>query len=259
MGVRISAYAVDLPRLDAFLNASMAELLCRYARDGHDPDRYLFHVVERDTHATFCVAPDRSIVGPYGFRPGEGPAVLTASQLEAAPFLQRPARALISGNAYQASWLLRAFGHCAGIDFIHPLIEWHRRWWIGSVLQTTHALFDQTSFDDLVLLFRKLLRGWNCGYPIPRCDVGVNAAGLPFTPEDNPDLRLGRWDEHESFSAFDHLSLLLTSVPTFTPPPDFASDPGESDWNGTAWDNVVALADVWNLDYRERNILSFIG
>jgi hypothetical protein len=258
MGVHISAYAVDLPRFGAFLETPMSELMCRYARDGRDPNLYTFYVRDAQTRATLHVLSDRSIVGPDGMRSREGPAVLSRAQLEAAPFLQRPTRELLSENAYQASVILRTFSHCAGIDFIQPLL-WHRRWWIGSVLQAAHARLDQTRAGELELLFRKLLRGFDCGYPIPKGDIGVNGAGLPFTPENNPDLRLGRWDEPDSFTAMEHLSLLLATEPTFTPPADLAFDPGDFDWNAMVWDNVKPLARLWDLGYGECNVLSFIG
>lgn len=260
MGIRLAIYAVDLSRLDKFLASTLVEVFRVYIKRGKDPGQRLL-IVSDETDDTFTAVPQGEIRGTVRTASGRNQKVIAEHQLDEVPLLQRTVRDYINHTSnYNTRWILQAFSNCEGIDFIQRIMDGQRRWWVGSVLQSAKAILPSNEYGELVYLFRKLLRGMNCGYPIPKDDVGVNVKGLPFSLKDNPDFRTGRWSEDETFTALDLLSKLLTLSPSFTPPPGpvgIAPDPSE--WHVWVHAAVASILDVWDLDYFERNVLSFIG
>ena len=261
MGVRIDAYAVDLPRFTAFLNTRLGDLLRRYQLDGKNPgERLVF--TSGPTDDTFFASPGGSIGAWLGSGSDRHMEELTEERIRTIDALQSPAGEHLSKDSiYQSGWLLRGFSDCRGIDFIERLTAGHRRWWIGSVLQLAHTCFERSEYDALELLFRKILRGANCGYNIQKSDPGFVTEGLPFTPENDPDLRFGRWSEEESFVATALLSRMMGLSPTFTCPPERTGLVAmeDSEWHQWACENVKALLRIRDLNYSTCNVLTFIG
>ena len=260
MGIRIDAYAVDVPKFAAFLDTTLGDLLRRYQLDGKDPSERLMFTLG-DTPDTFFVNPGGSIGAWIGSGSERHLAELTEERIHAIAALQRPAREHLSNDTiYQSLWLLRGFSKCQGIDFIQQLISGHRRWWIGSVLQFAHTHFESSEYNELELLFRKVLRTFNCGCEIQKNDPGFIIEGLSFTPPDDPDLRFGRWSEEEAFSIAVLLSRLMELLPTFTRPPGpIGIAPDDSEWHQWVLENVEALRRIPNLRYSKVNVLTFIG
>ncbi|HXB59323.1 MAG TPA: hypothetical protein VNU95_07150 [Candidatus Acidoferrales bacterium] len=259
MGIRINAYAVDLPKFDAFLNTSLADLLLQYQRNGIDGDtKFQFSIGNAPEH--FCAIPGGVI---YAFM-GEGAArhreEFTEDKLRVIEILQQPARKhLSSENIYQALCLLRAFGNCKGIDFIKQLIDGHRRHWIGSMLQSAQPILTLSEFKELEFLFVRILRDINCGFKMSIGDAGFVRDGLPFVPEDDPDKRFGRWSEKECSSAILLLSKIMAASPRFERPPEFSALADDGDWHDWTRDNILSLLKICDLDYSDCNMLSFIG
>lgn len=260
MGVRIYAYAVDISRLATILESSLAELLCRYSRDGNDPDER-FTVIDDDTWDTFVATPHGAMTAALTDESGRRRLVLTESEIQAVPFLQRTASDhLTSGSIYQSKWFFQAFSNCAGINCIRRLIDGHRRWWIGSVLQLAKEALPSGDYDKLEHLFRQILRGLNCGFQIPQGDPGFTAAGLPFTPPNDPDLRFGRWSEDDSSLAVALLSKIVSSSPVLTRPPGpIGIAPDDSQWHEWVSENVTSLLHIPDADGDVCNVLTFIG
>jgi hypothetical protein len=261
MGTRLYAYAVDLPEFDAFLNETLADLFCRYVRDGNDPAKRLT-LTAANSFDTYSATPGDSVVALAGDAPDRHWEQLTKQQIRSSAFLQRTAREHLSnGSTIQAHWLLGAFCNCNGIDFIEPLILGHTRWWIGTLLQFAHRALARDDYEKLEHLFRRILRGLDCGFEIPSNDVGVNLGGLPFTLEDDLDFRFGRWSEDESISATLLLSYILTLSPTFnrdTRRP-IGIGPSDSEWHQWVYDNVSSLLRIQDLNYRVCNVVTFLG
>jgi hypothetical protein len=186
--------------------------------------------------------------------------LLGAERLQTIPALQSSAREHLSSDTiYQAEWLLSAFSNCKGIDFVERVIDGHRRWWIGSVLQFARSVLANNDYQQLEMLFRRILRGLNCG-AILETDIGVNTVGLPFTPDNNPDFRFGRWDKDDVFAVAALLSKLTVMSPIFTPPSGpIGIAPDEGDWHDWANENVIALTRIPNRGYAVCNLLTFIG
>ena len=260
MGVRIYAYGIDLPRLDAFLDTSLRDLIGRYYREGDD-SRDRLYLNDRETNDAFLVVPGRFIRGAITGKGGRACSEFTDAQLPEIPLVERSVREHLSGNSnYQSYWVVNALSTCTRIDFVHRLIDGQRRWWIGSVLQFVQdSVHDQETYNELVHLFGRVLRGFDCGHPVFAADVGIVTDGLPFTPEEDPDIRVGRWSEQETSAAVEILSNVLSSSPTFTPPRGpLGIVPDDSEWQEWVHGNVAALLSVGDLDYAERNVLTYI-
>ena len=260
MGICIDAYAVDLPQFAAFLNTTLGDLLRRYQLDGKNPgERLMFTDAHSDD--TFFATPGGPIGAWIGNSSERHFVELTEERIHTIDVLQRPAREHLSrGSIYQSSWLLRGFSNCRGIDFIERLIDGQRRWWIGSVLQFAHTYFERSEYEELEYLFRRVLRRADCGYKIQNTDPGFVVTGLPFTPEDDPDLPFGRWSEEESFAAAVLLSKMMELSPTFARPPGpIGIAPEDSKWHEWVHDNVESLLRIPDLKYSACNVLTFIG
>lgn len=267
MSINLDVFAVDGPRFTEFLKEPLIELFRRYIRDGTDPRVPLYFSTGDSFDNLFadpqgaigaCAAPNGKLKDllPDGAGPQSSP--LSESELGALPFLQRPACDHLSAErGCELSRFILAFDNCAGIDFIQSLIWYHRRWWIGSVLQTAFTVLNQQEFGELEFLFRRLLRGWNCGFPLPEGDVGIISAAIPFKSGHDPDMQLGFWSEREVSNAVTHLSKIVASSPTFSCPPDVKPD--GTDWQKYTPGNVESLLKSRDLGYAECNVLSFIG
>jgi hypothetical protein len=260
MGVRIDAYAVDLPKFASFLETTIGDLLRRYQLDGMIPDeRLMFTDIHNDD--TFFATPGGSIGAWLGNGPDRHSEELTDARIHALDVLQRPAHEHLSrGSIYQSSWLLRGFSNCRGVDFIERLIDGHRRWWIGSVLQFAHSHLDRSEYEELENLFCRVLRRADCGFTISETDPGFVTAGLPFTPDDDLDLQFGRWSQRESSAAVTLLSKMMELSPTFTRPPGpIGIAPEDAEWHEWVFDNVKSLLRISSLNYSTCNVLTFIG
>jgi hypothetical protein len=260
MGIRIDAYAVDLPRFATFLNTPLGELLRRYQLDGKNPSERLMFTAD-NTCDTFFATPGGSIGAWLGDVPNRHLEELTEERLRAIEVLQRSAREHLSrGSIYQSSWLLRGFSKCKGIDFIEELIEGQYRRWIGSCLRFAQTCLDPFKYERLEYLFRRILRGVDCGYEIQKADPGFVAEGLPFTPEaDDPDRRIGRWSQEESFDAASLLSKVMEFSPTFTESQSTDISAKDPEWHKWVCHNIRSLLRIRNLNYSVCNVLTFIG
>jgi len=260
MGVRIDAYAVDLPKFASLLETTVGDLLRRYQLDGMNPgERLMFTDIDNDD--TFFATPGGSIGAWLGSGNDRHLEELTDTRIRELDVLQRPAHEHLSmGTIYQSNSLLQGFSNCRGIDFIKRLIDGHRRWWVGSILQSAHHHLKGSDYEELEQLFRRVLRRANCGFKVSETDPGFVAAGLPFTPEDDLDLQFGRWSEDESFTAVALLSRLMRLSPTFTRPPGpIGIAPEDDEWHEWVSENVKSLLQISTLNYSTCNILTFIG
>jgi hypothetical protein len=259
MGIRIDAYAVDLPRFDTFLNSTLADLLCQYQRDGINEKTPLRFTIG-NTSDTFEAIPSGLMRAFIGDVPNRKEEILSEEQLRKIEILKRPVREhLSSDNIYQAKWFLNAFSNCKGIDFIEQLTEGHRRWWIGSVLKSAQPVLSANEFKELEYLFAKILRGLDCGFNRAVGDPGFVGDGLPFTPDDDPDLKFGRWLPKECPIAGELLSKVMASSPKFRASEPTGIDQDDSDWHERVRNNVTSFLQIRDLDYSVCNMLSFIG
>jgi hypothetical protein len=220
MGAEIGVYAIDTPRLAELLERPVAELLALYVSNPRE-SWYSYLAFDPEAGVHISAYPDgRLFAGPEGQMRLLGP-----NELRTFPPLQQTGREWYSGRSlYEAAHLLEALSDCPGVTCVTQLIS-QNRWWIGGVLEAASTTWgpedDRTS--ELTLLLRKILRDWDCGYPLPKGDVGVDQTGLPFAfgPQgDDPGFQYGRWTSEECRAAVALLGELQTSGITYECPPD---------------------------------------
>lgn len=91
------------------------------------------------------------------------------------------------------------------------LLDGHRRWWVGCLLQT---LADNPAFQDrgeaTARLAVRILRSLDCGFPLPP-DPGLDALDLPVRPAREEDCAIGAWGPADLASAWTLFEELLIS------------------------------------------------
>ncbi len=82
---------------------------------------------------------------------------------------------------------------------------------------------------------------------------------LPKHPENDIDIRFGRWDANESTTVATLLSKINSFLPIFKPPPGpIGIAPEDSEWHGWVHGNVTSLLRISELNYSDCNVLTFI-
>ncbi|HNO78526.1 MAG TPA: hypothetical protein PKN33_10745 [Phycisphaerae bacterium] len=259
MGIRIQAYAIDVPRFDGFLEKSLFDLLHLYADKGVLTDssenilRFTFYNANLERrHYCYIAAPDKGFIGPKDSG--------WVNTLESCPDLQQSARQFINtAPIYNFSWLLRAFSYCEGVEFIREITSCYRRWWVGSALNAGEQVLSAAEFDSIARLFKKVLRGWNCDARTPAENPGVSFAGFPVSPEDEPDLSPGRWTASETECALALIRRIRDSGIEFTDPSKRIRDDDDTDWNKWTCDMLDRFLAVNDLRLEECNVVTLIG
>ncbi|MGE3316926.1 MAG: hypothetical protein AB7O26_17555 [Planctomycetaceae bacterium] len=166
------------------------------------------------------------------------------------------------GCAFSLLFFLRGFNGCSGLDFLHAVEMPDRRWWIGSVLHYGRDAFaDPSEYDELVLLFRRILRGWNCGADMPEGDVGIRPEMPIRLDDEDPNLRAGFWTKTETEWLLDRMEFLLATDIEFGKPPDspdmYPDTPDECD----SWvrRHMRSIVDIRLLHFNQVNVLTTIG
>ncbi|WP_165234804.1 hypothetical protein [Aquisphaera insulae] len=238
MGVRIEAYAVDVPALVDFLAQPVGSVL-QYVVD---------HGTDREAGAVSWWEPDR---GPVRAVPGDAvlrttiPRSASPSRREDIPnpasscdlFLARAASEHVREESSDAlRSLLRALSGCTGIGFVKRITSGYRRWWIGSLLDFTEksGLLTPEELARFALNWQKVLRGYKCGSMLPHAEIDLKSFDFPLIPSDDRGLWMGVWTEDEARFMIDRLGRILTLGPRFKAPPlpEVGIAPeSDDDWN----------------------------
>lgn len=264
MGIRIDAYAVDASRLSELLWCSLDELLWRYYEDGTDADERLYWIDHDAKDATYMSIPREKVTGTrHGPDGARLHGIMTRSDTANIIFLQQAAFDHFSGGApYPLAIFLRCFARCNGIDFIRPLTEGHRRWWIGSLLQGAKegARISSLDCERLEFLFQKMLRGWDCGYPMTERRIDLEKFEFPALPEDDPDMRFSVWSQDETRFALAVLEELISLEPRFVRPPGrVAVTLDDDEWHSWVVENVRGFLRAASLKSEWKSIISLIA
>ncbi|HEV3303972.1 MAG TPA: hypothetical protein VG055_30255 [Planctomycetaceae bacterium] len=258
MGIRLRIFAVDLNRFDPVLDDTLEDWLWRHQRTARPSEPLsALRWYDGKTNDNYGSIQSKDVTWSYTDNVGRRVTrKLTKTKAQDVPFLQQTVRSFLNGgSAYDLYFFLRALSECDASEFVHCITDGGRRWWIGCVLCQARKVLCTEDYQRLELLFRKVLRGYNCGDPIPMDDVGVDLSGFPVTPEPDSDLRIGFWTRSEALCAGERTRDLLAADVRFSRPPA-SPDMYPSDEDCDAWarselegltqlndqcDNVVAL------------------
>jgi hypothetical protein len=258
MGVRIDAYAIDVPPFEDFLAQASG--------------RVLRYVVE---HAS---APEAAVVwwdtdrGPICAVPREGVfrvlQVRKENLLEASssrdPFMIRSAEDYLrEGHSLRLSSILDALSRCPDAKFVRRITEGYRRWWIGSLLDFAEQsrLLTPEDYARCALVWQKLLRGYGCGKLLPSRKFYLASFQFPILPADDTDMYMGVWTEEEAYFLVGCLRRILEAGPRFKAPPlEVGIGPEtDDDWNDWVHEMIGQFLVIEALnDYSRLAVVSFI-
>jgi hypothetical protein len=263
MATRLDAFAIDVPRIEKLLDRSLAELFCLYFLHGNT-EKLLHVCVDPDTFDSFSITPRTAISGSLETGPGRVLREFAQEEITAVPRLSVNARSHYSDNVYsgQINDALTAFAACDGVDGIVQLFDEESRWWIGSVLQAAEMAWSDRSpkFEECRVLFRKILRGWHCGYRDGEGDIGLDQSGLPFRTDDDDSFNaMGRWTPHDCSRAVELITELLASPCQFECPPKGPTSWNDCDWNEWTRGSLRTIMRLRELNFRDLNLISFIA
>lgn len=209
MGVYISLYAIDLPQFRDFLDQSLASALWLYAENGSQAWPLYFTALEPSL-TRYISSPK---IGVQMHKVGQSLVNLTRSETCADPFLSTKLQDFLNNSdSFALNFVLRALALCASINWVQQISSEGRRWWIGSFLDYVEqdATLSPASYAQLVALFQKVLRGYNCGKTLPKLEYELANFNFPVIPVEDADLWMGVWTETEVRFVLDFLHSVLT-------------------------------------------------
>jgi hypothetical protein len=263
MGIRISAYAVDVPTLDEFLAQPTGQVLQSVVE--HGTDREMFVSWWEPDRGPICAIPGEAVFRvKRGLKRGYKEIIPDAA-CSCDPFLARVAGDFLrEADSFKLKSLLRALSKCPNIGFIQEITDGYRRWWIGSLLDFTEqsSLLAPEDYARFVFLWQKVLRRYDCGKPFPRAEFDPASFDFPILPADDSDMMMGVWMEEDAYFIVDRLDRILELGPRFKAPPQMVSIPPEpdDDWNEWVHEMIrqfMVIGDI--LDFRRLAVVSFIG
>jgi len=264
MGIRLRIFAVDLNRFDPVLDNTLEDWLWRHqctARPSEPLSALRWY--ESATNHNYCSIQSKDVTWSYTDNVGRRVTrKLTKTKTQDVPFLQQTVRCFLNGgSAYDFYFFLRALSECDASEFVRCITDGRRRWWIGCVLcQARKVLATEAEYRELELLFRKVLRGFNCGHPISADDVGVDLSGFPVIPEPDSDLRIGFWTHSDTVYACVQARDLLAAGTQFRRPPA-SPDVFPSDQECDAWtrSELEGIAQLIDRDHQHVVVVTFMG
>ncbi len=266
MGVRIQLYAVDLAGLDELLDQPVGDVLWLYAERGlrRDPPGEVDELCwyDEQSRGYYIAYPGEP---PYVWSsPRHEPVVLTRETVAEHPFLSKTIREHL---ARDESWglmaLLQAFSQCASYPFIRRVTHGQRRWWIGSLLAYAEQApgIAREDYEQFVLLWQKVLRGCDCGKPLPSRSFTLGDFAFPIIPTDDAGLQMGVWTQEEAEFVVTVLEQIRAQQPRFAAPPEcvgLASDAGDDTWNEWVHRMIGQVLVLRELNFKDLRVVSFI-
>lgn len=150
MGIRLHILGVDLPRLKAFLETPLGDVLTLFVREVIRLDHQLTITIP-ESQERFFLIPNGPLKGIVG---GKERSVLTEEQLKNMEPFKRSVREQLSNcSIYELKAFLLALCQFPETNFIQYVIDGERRWWIGSLLQFANQALSGERYNRLVELF----------------------------------------------------------------------------------------------------------
>lgn len=117
----------------------------------------------------------------------------------------------VQENSLMLQRALRRVGDSSeALGVVQLLSAGHRRWWIGSLVESLRGsspcLLNQLDVEHAEDLLSFVLRGWNCGATLRGWSPPAVRSSFPITPRHDEDLRLAVL----SSSDFEFLRLFLS-------------------------------------------------
>lgn len=252
MGVRITFYALDLERVDEVAQMTLRDLLWFYSEQGC-PEKLWIESADLRLYAKF---------GGVYLQKGQQACELTLGSAEEIISLSQTVRDfVVNEGAYWLKALLNCFALCDPVGWVCRVSDGHRRWWIGSFLNSVGEIHGASSavYQRMVELFQTVLQGYDCGTEFPPQDSDAKSdLFFPLTAND-PDLRMGFWTSEDVYFLLDIIRRIPPNT-VFKPTLSYGIAPDSAnDWNKWVWDVLEGLLVLQTLDYQKPSVVTFIG
>jgi hypothetical protein len=231
MGIRINAYAIDLPRLEDLLDLPLCQFFLQLTQLPSDDDALPFSVVDFKQGDHYSIDARHRI---RRFTQAHEILHLEPAELSTIPALRLSARAYLNDRNASAcflDFLLVALAQDPNRPIARQITSGYRRWWIGSLLAAANQCpsLSPGDFHTLRRLLTRILRGYDCGFPLADPEHEPPA---PLNLPNDSDHSSAFFDRAEILHLLAILSQLLTTDPQFTLPPQCTRSPADdTDWN----------------------------
>jgi hypothetical protein len=260
MGVRIDIYAIDEARFAEFLQSSIGSVLRAYYEQGNDSNGAMYF---GDTSGSveYAALPQkkfwiRALVAPFEMKDA------IWDDLPNNPFLAQRLRDYVKTDS--DVWFkifLRQICACPNSSLIRQISSGYRRWWVGSMFQEARRAtgIDHIEYDQVGLLFQRMLRSYNCGNSLPAAAWEPNESCFPVIPQTCSEMSV--WSTEEARLVIRFIKKLLLTDPSFKKPPGKVGIAVETDeeWNEWVHAMLQQLLAFEHLGYAQPKIVSFIG
>jgi hypothetical protein len=256
MGIRISAFAVDVAAFEPWLRRSVADVFFYLAQNVVGKTTFP-SAYDAELRRRYVITEQRQIrrVGP-----NTAPLNLAMKDALAIPMLAQPVcDYLHRGNSNDLLFLLRSMAACPGLDAVQVLTDGYRPSWIGSLLHTARniAYLPPPVMSELEGFFARMLRRWSCGHAMKHHEEPPHPDKFPCLPPDDVDSQMAVLSDVECIRLFEILDELLSRNPRFVAPP-LLHAAGDTDWDVWVREMIAALRNMATLPLRDPRMITFI-
>ena len=258
MGIRLTAFAIDIPRFAALIERPVGELLWSLADQGTGEATepvMLYEPKGPHYHARSGDGVWMSIIDSSGTLTQHPLARNGAAWPEA---LRASAREFISThNSYQLELLLQAVDRCCSNGPVVRVIAPERLDWIWSFLAAAETELTTAECEQLTLLCQKLLRWRN--WITPARHFRLSDFDFVVLPSDDDANEMGVWSVSEVGCVSTLSGKLLSNLQrSFNTPPATSSDLDPQAWDQYVRTNAGRLRRLPSLPFQVLNLVSFV-
>lgn len=253
MAIRISIFAVNVSDFRPWLGRTLSDVFLYIARE-HLEETSFPSVYDPENRTRYCVTAERKIIAlPIGLPKRE----ITEVSPRTVPILsQSVGDWLRAGSMYDLLFLCRGLSLCPQVKGIRELTSGFKAFWVGSLLwAATHlSAFPRHSLFELEQLLSRIVRGYQCWYPLPS-GAPPEPTSFPCLPAEDGDCRMGVFSHAEARRLLELFDALLELRPTFLDPSNRHHD--ETDWDDWVRQMIAEFSVIRDLP-GEPTMLSWI-
>ena len=257
MGIRITLFALDLDQFTTFVQQNVWDWLWFYVENGSDQDSAFRIDIDGIACATFLATPKKGVVAIEGKKKV---SLDRANRPAGSPFSSSLRDYLGCNSVWKLKQLLDALSKCPANKVARLVTSGYRRWWIGSLLDHAEHTLGSSASDYVYLasLFQRILRGYDCGHPLPKDEDNTADVCFPIVLPDDSDLRMSMWTDEETWFVIETIRSIISENTTFSNPMVGFPPPTDEEWNEFVRRMTTHLLAVEEFPVTMRTIVGFI-
>jgi hypothetical protein len=260
MGVRITAFAFNVSRLQRVLDLPLWQLLGRLCQTPTEDKVHLFSAYDAERRQRYYATTDRGVIRVGRYQPVQA---LDESALSQIPLLRQCTGEYLTrdeGSSYDLAFLLEALAAEVTSNVARPITDGYRYWWIGSLLASAQGspVLSPTDFTDLRDQCARILRVYDCGFPLDGVDRRSRRT-LPGLPTGDTDYYMNLLNAKDAGRFVELLDRLLRSDVQFVAPPPRSLNNPNDNWNSPVRDRIAEFLKWRSLSPPHDHLITFIG